>query len=146
MPLHLIKLCVGVETVDDLRRWIARRLDEKRKAGVAVEQVHITRMAPRRADELLAGGSLYWVIKGLVLCRQPILDIRPFTDEAGIGRCGIALDPDPVETRPQPRRPFQGWRYLEAADAPADLPRSQTGALDDMPAQMRRELTELGLL
>lgn len=146
MTLHLIKLCVGAESVDDLRRWIAQRLEEKRKAGLPAEQFHTTRMAPKRRDELLDGGSLYWVVKGLVQCRQRILDLRPFTDDAGIGRCRIVLEQEVIDTRTQPRRPFQGWRYLKPADAPADLSRAQAGDLDGMPPEMRRDLAELGLI
>jgi hypothetical protein len=102
-------------------------------------------MMPKRADEIVGEGSLYWVIKGFVQVRQRIVDIRPVTDAAGIERCDIVLDPQLHRTRLQPRRPFQGWRYLADRDAPADLGR--TGTADDaIPAEMRRELAELGLI
>jgi hypothetical protein len=145
MPLHLIKLCVGCDGIEDLEEWIAMKLDERRRAREPVEQFHTTRMVPTRTAELLDGGSLYWVIKGNVQCRQRLLDIRPFTDDDGIGRCRLILDPMVVPTDWQPRRAFQGWRYLKPADAPADLGRGKSAILE-MPLQLRRELAELGLL
>lgn len=141
MALHLIKLCVGAESVEDLEDWIERRM---RQAGGAAEHVHTTRMTPKRQAELLEGGSLYWVIKGGVQCRQPILDLRAVTDGDGIGRCRIVMAPQVVRTHWQPRRPFQGWRYLVPDDAPADA--GSTGGEGEMPQKLRRELAELGLL
>jgi hypothetical protein len=143
MSLNLLKLCVGAESVEDLEAWIAKRLESRRRAGDPVEQFHTTRMVPKRIDELLDGGSLYWVIKGGVQCRQKLLDIRPFTDQEGIGRCHLVFEPLVVRTEWQPRRPFQGWRYLTAADAPAEL---VAGGDEAVPAHLRRELAELGLL
>ena len=144
MPLNLIKLCVGCDSVEDLEEWIEFRLDEKRRAGETVEQTHTTRMVPKRVDEIVAGGSLYWVIKAQVQCRQRILAIRPFTDAQGIGRCHFVLEPAVVRTDWQPRRAFQGWRYLQAKDAPRDMP---TGAeLGTLPPKLRGELAALGLL
>jgi hypothetical protein len=101
---------------------------------------------PKRAAELLDGGSLYWVIKGVVQGRQVIADIRPFKDDQGIGRCHLVLEPELIATRPQPRRAFQGWRYLQGSDAPDDLDGSQGEISPDMPAEMRKELVDLGLL
>ena len=144
MALNLIKLCVGCESVEDLEGWISLKLDEKRRAGQAVESFHTTRMAPKRVDELLDGGSLYWIIKGGVQCRQRLLEVRPFVDAEGIGRCRLILDPNVTRTEWQPRRPFQGWRYLSSADAPADL--GGGGAEQELPLSLRKELTELGLL
>jgi hypothetical protein len=145
MPLHLIKLCVGCDSVADLEDWIKQRLKEKKRRGQKPEHIHITRMQPKRADELTDGGSLYWVIRGQITCRERILDIRPFTDKDGIGRCRVVLDGKVVLVEPRPRSAFQGWRYLEANDAPRDLSRAAPGAAK-MPEQMRRELRELGLL
>ena len=145
MALNLIKLCVGVETIQELEEWIARRLAEKRRLGQPVEQLHVTRMAPKRTDELLDGGSLYWVIKGQVSCRQRLTDLRVFTDDQGIGRCALVLEPTLIRVRPRPMRPFQGWRYLAAKDAPDDLA-GEAEAIDAMPEPMRRELAALGLL
>jgi hypothetical protein len=144
MSLNLIKLCVGADSVEDLEEWIAFRLDERRRAGEPVEQWHTTRMVPTRAAELTNGGSLYWVIKGSVQCRQRLVDIRPFTDHDGISRCHLVLDPAVVRTHWQPRRPFQGWRYLKGAEAPPDL--GSGSGLAEMPPKLRKELAELGLL
>jgi len=145
MPLHLIKLCVGCDSVEDLEEWIAFRLDERRRAGEPAEQFHTTRMVPTRTAELLDGGSLYWVIKAQVQCRQRLLDIRPFVDHEGIGRCHLVLEPKVIRTEWQPRRAFQGWRYLKEADAPRDLGSSSAGQMG-LPPQLRQELAELGLL
>ncbi len=145
MALHLLKLCVGVSSIEDLESWIAERRALAAKAGQTFEQVHTTRMVPNRAAELLDGGSLYWVIRGEISVRQKLLDIRPFVDGEGIRRCALVLDPELVRLLPRPSRPFQGWRYLKAEDAPADL--AQAGkAVADMPEEMRRELSALGLL
>lgn len=145
MALNMLKLCVGCDSVEDLEEWIAFRLDEKRRNGEPVEQYHTTRMVPTRAAEITDGGSLYWVIKANVQCRQRIIDIRPFTDSEGIGRCHLVLEPTVVRTDWQPRRAFQGWRYLKPEDAPLDIGDSSSG-LAAVPAQLRKELAELGLL
>ena len=145
MALHLLKLCVGVDTVQELEDWIKMRLKEKRKKGEKPEHIHTTRMVPKRADEIVDGGSLYWVIKGEILCHEKLLAIRPFTDKDGIGRCRLVMDGKVHLVQPRPFRAFQGWRYLEAKDAPRDLDRAAPGARN-MPEAMRRELRELGLL
>lgn len=145
MPLHLIKLCVGCDSVADLEGWIKQKLKEKKRCGQRPEHIHTTRMVPKRTDELTAGGSLYWVIRGQIACRERILAIHPFTDKDGIGRCRVILDGKIVLVEPRPRSAFQGWRYLEGKDAPRDLSRAAPGAAK-MPEQMRRELRELGLL
>lgn len=142
MPLHLIKLCVGCESIEDLADWIEQKLAEKRRAGLPVEQYHHTRMVPKRIPELLDGGSLYWVIRGSVQVRQRLTDIRTYTDEEGIGRCRLVLDTALVPTERQPKRPFQGWRYLEPKDAPRDLSDS---SMDGLPPALAAELAELGL-
>ncbi len=144
MALHLIKLCVGCDSIRDLEEWIEENQALHRRLGRAYEQTHTTRMVPKRMDDL-GGGSLYWVIKGQVACRQPLLAIRPFTDGSGIGRCHLVLEPRVIPVQPRPCRPFQGWRYLEAKDAPRDLGHL-SGDLGQMPETMRRELADLGLL
>ncbi|MER2534565.1 MAG: DUF1489 family protein [Rhizobiaceae bacterium] len=146
MSLHLIKLCVGCDSVEDLEEWIASRLAEKRRAGEAAEQMHTTRMVPTRAPELVDEGSLYWVIKGNVQCRQRLLEVRPFVDREGISRCHLVLDPVVTRTAWQPRRAFQGWRYLKPEDAPVDLTGRASAGLAEMPPKLLRELAELGLL
>ncbi|MFG1395919.1 DUF1489 family protein [Roseixanthobacter pseudopolyaromaticivorans] len=144
-PLHLLKLCVGAESIEDLTDWIAERLADKTARGLPVEHGHITRMVPTRTEELLGGGSLYWVIKGEIMCRQRLVDIRPFVDGEGIRRCTLVLDPQVVRVAPRPHRPFQGWRYLKDVDVAADLDAAGKGAAG-LPAEMERELRSLGLL
>ncbi|WP_336056334.1 DUF1489 family protein [Nitratireductor sp. CH_MIT9313-5] len=143
MALHLIKLCVGCESPEQLEGWIEDRLALRRQLGEPVEQIHTTRMVPRRMEEL-EGGSLYWVMKGMVRARQKLLEIRPFTDSEGIGRCHLVLEPELIRTEWQPRRPFQGWRYLKPEDAPRDA--SGSSEDDALPDHLKRELHELGLL
>ena len=145
MTLHLIKLCVGAESVRDLEDWIKEKLRDKRKRGEKPEHIHRTRMVPKRADELTDGGSLYWVIRGEIMCRQRLLDVRPFVDKEGVGRCHLVLEPKLILVEPRPWRAFQGWRYLAAGDAPRDLDRAAPGATN-MPEALRRELRGLGLL
>lgn len=129
MPLHLIKLCVGVSEVETLERNAAR---------TDWRIVH-TRMTPKRAAELEDGGSLYWVIKGVVLARQPILDIAT-VGEGKASRCEIRLESRVIRTAPLARRPFQGWRYFEK-DVPPDLTVAEP---TDLPTDLARELRELG--
>ncbi len=140
MPLHMIKLCVGVDSVEDLETHVHARLS----AGPGAEQTHVTRVMPKRADEMIGAGSLFWVIKGQVQVRQPILRFDAIRTEDGIERCRIVLKPDFIRTWPLPRRPFQGWRYLTPEDAPADL--GDGADLAELPLTLRRELAELGLL
>jgi len=145
MALNLVKLCVGVSAVEELQASIDFRLEQKRQQGVESIQNHTTRMTPKRASEILDGGSLYWVIKGNVQVRQHILDISPFTDSQGIRRCDIVLEPRLILTEWQPRRAFQGWRYLKPEDAPHDIGNSGTG-INALPPELRVELSNLGLL
>ena len=145
MALHLIKLCVGADSVRDLEDWIKQKLKDKRKRGEKPEHIHRTRMVPKRAEELTDGGSLYWVIRGEIMCRQRIRAVRPFRDKDGVGRCGLVLDPKVVLVSPRPYRAFQGWRYLSVQGAPRDLDKAAPGAAA-MPEELRRELRELGLM
>lgn len=143
MTLHLIKLCVGCDSAQDLEDWIRQK--QKGKRGGKREHIHRTRMVPKQAEELTDGGSLFWVIRGEIACRQRILDVRPFRDKDGVGRCALALEPKVVLVEPRPHRAFQGWRYLVDKDAPRDLSKAAPGAAA-MPEKMRRELRELGLM
>jgi len=145
MTVHLIKLCAGVDTVKELADWQAERLKRLKRTGKTPELCHRTLQAPRRRVEVLDGGSLYWVIKGFVLVRQRVLDLRPDVKDDGTACCGIVLDAELVTTRAHPRRAFQGWRYLEAADAPKDA-KVADGADDDLPRGMREDLRELRLI
>lgn len=145
MTLNLVKLCVGVSAIEELQAWVDYRLGERARLGKPLEQIHTTRMMPRRRDELLAGGSLYWVIKGNIQLRQRLLDIRPFVDDQGIKRCDLVLQPRLIATHWHPRRAFQGWRYLAGDDAPPDLANDKTGS-EQLPGHLKAELSNLGLL
>jgi hypothetical protein len=145
MALHLIKLCVGCDSVRDLQDWIRQKLKDKRRRGEKAEHIHRTRMVPKRAEELTDGGSLYWVIRGEIMCRQRIRAVRPFRDKDGVSRCGLVLEPKVVLVTPRPYRAFQGWRYFAPADVPPDLDKAAPGAAA-MPEKLRRELRELGLM
>ena len=120
--LHLVKLCVGAGSVGELERWQAERAAARAAAGEDFRPRHVTRMRPRRAEQLVEGGSLYWVIRGLISVRQRIEALVPVTGTDGIERCAIVLAPELVRVAPRPRGAFQGWRYLAAEDAPPDLP------------------------
>lgn len=144
MPLHLIKLCVGIDDVDQLRAAQERRA-YRRDGRMVVPG--FTRRSPRRPDEVTDGGSIYWVIKGSVRCRQRVLDFEMVQEEEGGTSCRLILDPELVEVMPQAKKPFQGWRYLADADAPRDLtPGQGTGQGGDLPPHLLAELRELGLL
>jgi hypothetical protein len=145
MTLHLIKLAVGADSIDDLRQWMAARMRDAKRRGAAARHAHVTRMAPKRAGDLLEGGSLYWVIKGQIAARQSLVAVEPFIDSDGIGRCRLWLDGDVIAVAPRPMRAFQGWRYYEAKSAPPDIDEAQPG-FADMPDALRRELAGLGLL
>jgi hypothetical protein len=145
MPLHLQKLCVGCDSPEDLRAWIDERMADRRRRGAPEEQVHTTRMAPKRGPELLDGGSLYWVIKGVILVRQRLTALRPVCGADGIERCELVLEPALTPVRPTPRRPFQGWRYLAHHEAPPDLADDERRA-PGLPAHLVAELRTLGLL
>ena len=137
MTVHLKKLSVGSQSLETLRAWQALRLSE------TAQLVHVTRNRPRRAEEILDGGSIYWIIKGVMSARQNIIDITEVQRADGQVACGLVLSPDLIATVPIKMRIFQGWRYLEAEDAPADL----TDPVDEsMPPALVAELRELGVL
>jgi hypothetical protein len=143
VTLHLIKLCVGVETLEELAQWQQGRIAELKKKKKPLELIHVTRQTPKRAEEILDGGSLYWVIKGHVAARQRILALRE-TTKNGVPSCGIVYEPKLIATARRAHRPFQGWRYLPAADAPADARELKGGK--GLPEALKAELSELGLL
>jgi len=145
MSVHLIKLCVGIDTVRQLARAQARRLDDARRRGKTPELMHITRNTPRRAGEILDGGSLYWVIKGFIRVRQGIIDIRAVERDDGRPACALVLDPGLVATQLRSFRAFQGWRYFPVEDAPPDA-RGDAESGDGVPEEMAAELRGLGLL
>ncbi|HKD46811.1 MAG TPA: DUF1489 domain-containing protein [Rhizomicrobium sp.] len=141
--LHLIKLCVGVDSLQELTDWQKKRLKEKRAKGQKPELVHITRQFPKRASELLDGGSLYWVIKGQIAARQRLIELREVSRN-NVPHCGLVYDKKLVPVRPRPRRAFQGWRYFEAKDAPPDI--TDVKGSKGLPEALKRELATLGLL
>lgn len=142
MALHLIKLCVGAESIQDLAEWQKARRAERKKRGEKPENFHVTRQTPKRAAELLDDGSLYWIIKGQIAVRQRLLELRPVVRDGG-PRCALVLDPKLVPVLRRHHRPFQGWRYLKDEDAPRDL---SAGEADGLPDALRAELASLGLI
>ena len=136
-PLNLMKLCVGCESPDQLEAWQRRFGDHPAE--------HVTRMWPTRQAELLDGGSIYWVFKGVILARQRLLRLDERIGGDGIRRCALILDRELVRVTALPRRPFQGWRYLPGTDAPGDVPRGRA-AEPTLPAHLQRELAEMGLV
>lgn len=147
MTLHLLKLCVGETSIDNLRADQTRRREERRAAGLDPRHRHVTRMWPRRADEILNGGSLYWVIQGWITARQPVLAFDEVRREDGIRRCGIVLSPELVAVSPRPRAAFQGWRYLAAEDVPPDARTGFAEAADPfLPEDLARALDGLGVV
>ncbi len=140
MTMHLIKLSVGPESLQDLIDWQQQRLHDQRRKKQP-ELMHITRHMPKRGEEVLDGGSIYWVIKGFVIARQRLLELRPITYN-DTAHCGLIYAPEMIRVVPRPHRPFQGWRYLNPKDAPRDLRKGE----EDMSDVLRRELGAAGLL
>lgn len=147
MTLHMRKLSVGSENLETLAAFQAKRRADRARRGEPAFSRHVTRMWPKRADEILASdGCMFWIIKGVMQARQRILDFEEVRGEDGIRRCSIVLDHELVPTAPRPARAFQGWRYFEAKDAPPDLT-DLSGEVDPaMPPEMLAELRELGLV
>ncbi len=139
MTVHILKLCVGCEAIEDLAAWQRKRL------AAGHELVHVTRQTPRR-EGFGPGCSLYWVIGGFIRARQKIVALQEVRGADGILRCGFELDPCLIATDPVPRRPFQGWRYLPASDAPADIDPNAPKLEGAIPPGMRAALTELRLI
>ncbi|MDJ0823898.1 MAG: DUF1489 domain-containing protein [Rhodobacter sp.] len=139
--INLIKLSVGSESVEGLARWQASATAK----GPDGLPRHVTRMWPKREADILNGGSIYWVIKGVTLCRQRILRLDEVTGGDGIRRCAIVLDPTLVRVAAAPKRPFQGWRYLDPAGAPPDL-RGRASGEPDLPPKLSAALAEIGVL
>ncbi|WP_299381022.1 DUF1489 domain-containing protein [uncultured Kiloniella sp.] len=143
MPLHLIKLSVGTESPETLEEFQALRLAQYG------EIFHQTRMFPKRRDEIISGGSIYWVIKGQVRARQLVKDIVRVEDSEGKSMARFILDQKLIRVKSRKHRPFQGWRYLRAEDSPVDVSDYESfgdGESEKMPEQMVEELEKLGLL
>ena len=141
--MHMIKLCVGVATLEELESYREERAHWWGADYGEDVHVHRTRMMPKRAAEIEAQGSIYWVISGVIRCRQPIRRLAKASDDEGRGCCDIIMAPDLVRTVPRPKRPFQGWRYLEPKNAPLDLNGEEAGSGSEIIAE---ELARLGLL
>ena len=139
MSVHLKKLSVGSVSIDNLKNWQNRALKQGRHI------IHPTRNWPKRADDLLDGGSMFWIIKGQMVVRQPIADLIEVKREDGRPACGIVLHPELIPVWPRRARIFQGWRYLEVENAPTDLP-AGAAAEEEPPPEMAAELRELGLI
>lgn len=134
MTVHMVKLCVGADDVEDLKVW------QRHLMKTAAKPYHHTRMVPKRAPELLEGGSIYWVIRGVIQVRQRIFSVESFLDRQGRRACEIVLEPEIVMVEPVPKRPFQGWRYLKADDAPSDLAANRGS--DELPPGIRAQLKQ----
>lgn len=140
--MHLQKLSVGSVSIDSLIDWQARVVAARRAAGLLAVHEHVTRMFPKQKAALLEGGSLYWVIKGNIICRNKIVGLEETRNGQGLKACAILMEPELIPVRPTPKRAFQGWRYLKPEDAPPDLTKAD-GALD-LPAELREKLLNLG--
>ncbi|MHA6289486.1 DUF1489 family protein [Maricaulis sp. CAU 1757] len=143
MALHLIKLCVGIPSVEALEAERVRESAARKAAGEPDVMMHVTRMMPARKDEVEDGGSLYWVIAGSIQARSEIVSLERVEGRDGIKRCAIIMSPEVIRTAPSPRRPFQGWRYLKPEDAPRDLFAPGAGG-EDLPPELRAKLMEIG--
>lgn len=141
MTLHLIKLCVGVTSVEELIDWQQRVLKQKKRRNQPQLLDHVTWQMPKRRDEILNGGSLYWVIGGHIACRQQILDLRPCVKNS-MPHCRIVLSPETIRVLPRLHRPFQGWRYLEAKSIVRDL---TTKGCRELPPTLLIELNRIGI-
>ncbi len=141
--MHLQKLSVGSREIEDLKRRQEQLIARRKAAGEQAVHVHVTRMFPKQKEALLDGGSLYWVIKGLIVGRNQIVGLEETRNGQGQKACAILMDPELVPVEPVPRRAFQGWRYLKPEDAPADI--TQLSGAADLPPALRHKLIELGV-
>lgn len=142
MTIHLQKLSVGSESIDTLQAWQIHIAAEREKKGLSPHHGHVTRMFPKRMDALMDGGSIYWVIKGIIQCRNELYALEQTRTRDGRKACSILMIPKLIPVVPTPKRAFQGWRYLKPEDAPRDLSGAQGGA--ELPAELRRKLISLG--
>ena len=146
MTVHILRRAFRVDNLDDLKRSQKESMDAERAAGRKRRLYRRMRTTPTRTDEILGGGSIYWVIKGYIRARQRILGIETRMDEEGRKRCFLHLDPKLVPTVLQPCKPRRGWRYLPPGDAPEDREMGEELSTDELPSEMEAELRELGLL
>jgi hypothetical protein len=138
--VQLLKLSVGTEDVAGLDAWQATKTSQ---AADGLPQ-HVTRMWPKRGEEILNGGSIYWVIKGIILCRQRVLRLDERIGADGIRRCAIVSEPGLIRVAATPKRAFQGWRYLSVEDAPMDLSTGRQGE-DVLPPELSQALAAIGV-
>ena len=141
--IHLQKLSVGSTSIQSLADWQKTMVERRVEAGLSAHHEHVTRMFPKQKDALESGGSIYWVIKGMILCRNQIARLEDVTRRDGVKACSILMDPTLIPVVPTPRRAFQGWRYLKPEDAPADLTDTIHEG-DTLPPKLMRKLVELG--
>ncbi|MEM6537045.1 MAG: DUF1489 domain-containing protein [Pseudomonadota bacterium] len=142
MTVHLVKLAVGAKSIADLEAWVKKRTAMNVASGFGRVHDHVTRMFPKRAEDLTSGGSIFWVIDGNIRVRQQIKQLETVTGADGINRCAIILKPKLIAVTPTPKKAFQGWRYLSVADAPPDL----DGVSSPAEAELYSELSSLGLM
>ena len=138
--VHMLKLSVGTDDIAGLLDWQGTR---RAQTDDGLPR-HVTRMWPKRGEEILNGGSIFWVIKGVILCRQPILRLDEYLSADGIRRCSIVCQPGLIRVEATPKRAFQGWRYLSTEDAPRDLP---DGRQDEeaLPPELSKALAAIGV-
>ncbi len=142
MTIHLQKLSVGTESIATLQEWQTMVVERRVAKGLMPYHQHVTRMSPKQKDALLDGGSIYWVIKGLIQCRNEIVELEEVQTQDGRKACAILMNPELIPVVPTPKRPFQGWRYLKVGDAPADL--TDIAGANDLPPELRAKLANLG--
>lgn len=144
MPLNMIKLAAGAESIESLSAWQEKVIAQRKAAGLSANPVHETRMMPKRGKEILDGGSMYWVIKHKICIRQRIIQIERIEIEGAPKFCLIHFDPQLVPVHIKRKRPFQGWRYLKSSDAPPDIDPSSP-APADTPIHLEIALKEAGV-
>lgn len=142
MTLHLQKLSVGSQSIESLQHWQHTMVARRKARGLPPYHEHVTRMFPKQRDALLDGGSIYWVIKGMMLCRNRIVGLEETRNGQGLKACSILMDPELIAVEPLPRRAFQGWRYLRADDAPRDI--ADIVGAAELPPRLRNKLVEIG--
>ena len=140
--IHLQKLSVGSESIESLAEWQAHYVAKRIKKGLSPIHEHVTRMFPKQREALLNGGSIYWVIKGVIQCRNRIVELEEVRRSDGKKACSIQMDPELIAVVPTAKRPFQGWRYLQPDAAPKDLTDITGGA--DLPPELRTKLVDIG--
>ncbi|MEE9347510.1 MAG: DUF1489 domain-containing protein [Robiginitomaculum sp.] len=136
------KLSVGSTSIESLQDWQNMMVARRIAAGGGAYHEHVTRMFPKQKEALLDGGSIYWVIKGMIICRNSIIALEPTRNAKGLKACSIQMDPRLIAVEPAPRRAFQGWRYLKAEDVPADI--KDIDNADGISPQLRQKLVEIG--